>query len=264
MHSTQTLLLHCLDDWYKALDRRQFVGVVFLDISKAFDTVNHNLLLAKLSKLGLSPSAIAWFESYLSDRCQVTRVGDSFSSLGFPNSGVPQGSVLGPSLFSAFINDLPSVLPPDSVVLFADDTAIYIISNDLASLNRSLQQCLDAANLWIASNGLKLNASKTKCMLLHSSRRKVESALDIHLDGVAVEQVRVIKYLGVLINDTLTWSDHVGLVCRKVNGCLNLLCRLSWFLPRSLLLTYLKAYILPTLTIVMLSGVAVLKKNLIV
>ena len=82
-------------------------------------------------------------------------------------------------------------------------------------------------------------------MLLHSSRRKVESALDIHLDGVAVEQVRVIKYLGVLINDTLTWSDHVGLVCRKVNGCLNLLRRLSWFLPHSLLLTYLKSYILP-------------------
>ena len=86
--------------------------------------------------------------------------------------------------------------------------------------------------------------SKTKCMLLHSSRTKVESALDIHLDGVAVEQVRVIKYLGILINDTLTWSDHVGLVCRKVNSCLNLVHRLSWFLPLSLL-TYLKSYILP-------------------
>ena len=81
-------------------------------------------------------------------------------------------------------------------------------------------------------------------MLLHSSHRKVGSALDIHLDGVAVEQVRVIKYLGVLINDTLTWSDHVGLICRKVSGYLHLLHRLSWFLPRSLLLTYLKFYIL--------------------
>ena len=100
--------------------------------------------------------------------------------------------MLGPSLFSAFINDLPSALPPDSVVLFADDTAIYIISSDFASLNRSLQQCLDAASLWMASNGLKLNVSKTRCMLLPSSCRKVESALDIYLDGVAVEQVQVI------------------------------------------------------------------------
>ena len=127
---------------------------MFLDISKAFDTVNHDLLLSKLSKLGFSSSTVAWFKSYLSDRCQVTRVSDSFSSPGFPTTGVPQGSVLGPSLFSAFINDQPSVLPADSVVLFADDTAIYITSSNLAFLNSSLQQCLDATGLWMASNGL--------------------------------------------------------------------------------------------------------------
>jgi hypothetical protein len=166
-HSTQTLLLHCLDDWYKALDRKQYVGVVFLDISKAFDTVDHNLLLTKLSQLGLSSSATSWFQSYLSNRSQVTRVADSFSMPGFPTSGVPQGSVLGPSLFSAFINDLPSVLPSDSVVLFADDTAIYIISSNLSTLQSSLQLCLSLATLWIAKNGLKLNTSKTK--LMHAS-----------------------------------------------------------------------------------------------
>ena len=169
--------------------------------------------------------------------------------------------MLCPSLFSAFINDLPSVLPADSVVLFADDTAIYITSSNLTSLNSSLQQCLDATSLWIASNGLQLNASKTKCMLLHSRRRKIETGLDLLVDGVTVNQVRVFKYLGVLINDTLTWSD-VDMISRRVSCRLNLLRRLSWFLPRSLLLTYLKSYILPTLTIVMSSGLAVLKMNL--
>ena len=247
-HSTQTLLLYCLDNWYKALDRKQYVGVVFLDISKAFDTVNHDLLLAKLSQLGLSPSTVSWFHSYLSNRSQVTRVCDSFSTSGFPTSGVPQGSVLGPTLFSTFINDLPAVLPSDSIVLFADDTAIYVISNNLTSLNSSLQLCLNLANLWMAKNGLKLNTSKTKCMLLHSSRRKLtpDTDLKLHIDGLTVEQVRIFKYLGVVINETLTWSDHIDMICSKVTRSLNLLRRLSWFLPRSLLLLYLKSYILPS------------------
>ena len=245
-HSTQTLLLHCTDSWYKALDRKQFVGVIFLDISKAFDTVNHDLLLAKLSHLGLSPSTVTWFRSYLTDRSQVTRVGDCSSSLGFPSSGVPQGSVLGPTLFSAFINDLPEVLPPDSTVLFADDTSIYIISDNLPSLNSSLQLCLNLANLWMMKNGLRLNTLKSKCMLIHSSRRKVEGKLELCVDGLPIEQVRVFKFLGVLLNDTLTWNDHIGHICTKVSRSLNLLRRLSWFLPKSLLLLYFKSYVLPT------------------
>ena len=240
-HSTQTLLLHCLDDWYKALDRKQFIGVVFLDISKALDTVDHNLLLTKLLKLGLSSFAVAWLQSYLSNRSQVTHVGDSFSSPGFSTSGVPQGSILGPSLFSIFINDLPSVLPTDLVVLFADDSAIYIASSNLSSLNTSLKLCVNLANTWIARNGLKLNASKTKCMLIHSSRKVVNGCLSLETDGEKIEQVRVFKYLGVMINDTLTWSDHVNMVCKKASRRLNLLRRLSWFLPRSLLLLFLKS-----------------------
>jgi hypothetical protein len=126
---------------------------------------------------------------------------------GFPTSGVPQGSVLGPSLFSAFINDLPSVLPSDSVVLFADDTAIYIISSNLSTLQSSLQLCLSLATLWIAKNGLKLNTSKTKCMLLHSARREVDGSLNLQVDGMKIEQVRVFKYLGVQVNDT-----HRGII----------------------------------------------------
>ena len=172
-HSTESLLLFCLDQWYKALDNKKYVGVVFLDISKAFDTVNHNLLLLKLSRLGLSPSTIAWFKSYLSDRCHQTRVENAYSSLGFPTNGVPQGSTLGPTLFSAFINDLPSVLPPNSTVLFADDTTVFLISDDIQELNSSLQLTLDLANLWLQRNGLKLNTSKTKSMLIHSARKKL-------------------------------------------------------------------------------------------
>ena len=244
-HSTQTLLLHCLDRWYKALDQKKLVGVVFLDISKAFDTVSHELLLSKLSNLGLSVSALSWFCSYLSNRCHVTRVADSYSSPGFPCSGVPQGSVLGPTLFSVFMNDLSSVLPPYSTVLFADDT-IYIVSNNLSSIQSSLQLCLDLANLWLQRNGLKINVSKTKLMLIHSSRKIVDGNLTLKIEENIVEQVRCYKFLGILVNDTwVAWVDHIDMVCKKVSHSLNLLRRLSWFLPQPLLVLFLKSYILP-------------------
>ena len=243
-HSTQTLLLHCCDKWYKALDDRKFIGVAFLDISKAFDTVNHELLLSKLSILGLSTSAVSWFQSYLSNRSHVTPVAESYSSPGFPTSGVPQGSILGPTLFSIFINDLPSVLPPDITVLFADDTTIYIVGENIATIQSSLQLCLDLAHLWLQKHGLKLNPTKTKSMLIHSSK-KVVDRLQLNLKSTPIEQVHTFKFLGVVVNDTLTWTDHIDMECKKVSRKLNLLRRLSWFLPRSLLLLFLKSYILP-------------------
>ena len=172
-HSGTQLLLYRTSKWYQALDQKQYVAVLFLDVSKAFDTVNHPLLLSKLYSLGLDASNLTWFQSYLSDGSQVTRVSNSISSSGSTTSSVSQGSVLDPTLFSLFINDLLSVLPPDCTALFADDTTIFLVGNSSKLLSTSLQSCLELANIWLTNNGLKLNADKTKCMLICSPKPKL-------------------------------------------------------------------------------------------
>ena len=245
-HSTETLLLYCTDRWYKAIDNKQYVAVLFLNVSKAFDTVNHPLLLSKLHCLGLTSSSIAWFQSYLSNHIQITSIEGSSSSPGSPRSGVPQGSVLGPTLFSAFINDLPQILPSDSTALFADDTTIFLIGKDPVCLNTSLQSCLLIADSWMTRNGLSLNHIKTKCMLIHSPRSQTPT-LDINLHGHVIEQVRKFKFLGVVVNDTLTWDDHINHIVSKTSRNISLLGRITWFLPSSLLVLYLKSYVLPLL-----------------
>ena len=113
----------------------------------------------------------------------------------------------------------------------------------------------------MTNKGLCLNASKTKSMLIHSRRQKLETGLSIHVDGMTVEQVQVHKYLGVVLNDALTWSDHIDMVCGKVNRSLNLLRRLFWFLPSSLLPSISNIMSFPTSITVMLYGQAALKKN---
>ena len=140
--STASLLLYhtgIYSRWYKAKDQRQYVVVLFLDVSKAFDTVNHPLLLSKLQHLRISDSSLSWFHSYISNRSQITSVCGVHSSLGFPLSGVPQGFVLGPTLFSAFINDFSDALSSGSSVLFANDTTIFITGKDHKLWNEPLQ-----------------------------------------------------------------------------------------------------------------------------
>ena len=140
-----------------------------------------------------------------SEWSQVTSVSDVHSSLGFPMSGVPQGSVLSPTLFSAFINNFPDTLPPDSTVHFADDTTIFIVGKDPKLLNDSIQSCLDLANSWMSNNGLKLNVSKTKCMLIRSLRsRNPPPTLDIQLRMWLQDWASYFfKFLGVIVSDTL-------------------------------------------------------------
>ena len=246
-HSTATTLLKITNDWHQALDSGLLVGVLYLDVSKAFDTVDHSLLLKKLGQVGVSPPSVEWFRSYLSDRSQFTIIDNTKSEPDTTLAGVPQGSILGPTLFAIHVNDLPLSCPTDaSTILFADDTTIYTTGTSVQQIRSTLISALTSCNNWMTDNKLRLNLSKTKCMLIHSSKLN-PPPLDISLDSTSVEQVSTFKLLGCIIDHHLTWNSHIQYISSKVSRSINLLRRLSWFLPRSALQMYYQTYILPSL-----------------
>ena len=246
LHSTTTTLLHATDVWSRALDNGMCVGVLFLDVAKAFDSVNHSTLLGKLPNFGLDQSAIAWFRSYLSGRTQSTAIGDSTSDISNTSLGVPQGSILGPTLFSMYVNDLPSAITcAADTILYADDTTIYAYSKSVSELTKLLTSAIKEVDKWMTSNQLRLNIAKSKCMLLHSSRRKNLPPLQLNYNSQDIEQVQRFKFLGLWINENLTWDDHVSSIVLKASKKINLLRHLSWFLPKCVLIQFYSSYILP-------------------
>ena len=209
-------------------------------MSKASDTVDHSLLLSKLMSYGASSATVQWLKFYLNGRSQCTAIGDvKFHPLQ-NTSGIPQGFIHGPKLFSIHINDLPAICPSNSTpVLFAVDTTIYVIGSLVPEISSVLSSSLKDCHTWMTSNKLKLNTSKTKCMLVHSSHHSVPP-LEVALGQTHIEQVHSFQLLGY-INEHLTLDYHIVHVSAKVTQNINLLWRLSWFL-----ITFYNAYILQT------------------
>ena len=157
------------------LDNKRFGCGIFIDLQKAFDTVNHAILLSKLEHYGVRGCALEWFRSYLSDRNQYVSLNGSNSDLLSVTCGVPQGSVLGPLLFLIYINDLPNASKRLTFYLFADDTNIYHESQDFANLTKTVNKELRLVKKWLDANKLSLNTEKTNYVIFHSSSVKVPS-----------------------------------------------------------------------------------------
>ena len=200
------------------LDASGQVDIIYLDFSKAFDSVNHKLLLHKLQSFGLNGNLLSWFNSYLTDRIQRV-VLEGHTSEWLPVlSGVPQGSILGPLLFILFINDMPSSCFSSKTGLFADDAKVFKkIANNLDCI--LLQADLDRLYEWSVT--WKMNFNHSKCKILTVSRRKAPVCYKYMLNGNILEHVTSFKDLGVLVSSDLSWKGHINNIvskCNRVNG----------------------------------------------
>ena len=209
-------------------------GLLLVDLRKAFDLVNHSILLSKLQIYGCSSSTVQWFASYLSDRFQCTNFKGTLSDPLPVSIGVPQGSILGPLFFLLFINDLPLFLPQNSTLtMFADDTSITQSSSTIHELNARLNRDASGVFAWANLNDIALNTSKTKSLLITTQQkfhRLNDHSLNVMINGKLIEQVQHAKLRGVTLDCHLTWEKHIDNICSIVNSRLSLLRRIKPFL----------------------------------
>ena len=240
LHSTTTALAKLVNLWSKNIDDGKLSGAAFIDLRKAFDTVNHELLLKKLSSLGCSNNSVKWFQSYLSDRSQrVFFKGASSSALNVC-TGVPQGSILGPLLFSIYVNDMPGSVTDGVIDMYADDTTLTVSGNDVREVEEKLSNGVTKVMEWIIANRLVVNLDKTAVMLI-GSRAKLNCAGDFNVTvcGNVLKRVKVAKCLGLLIDEELNWKDQVEKVTKTVQSKLCMLRRVRPYVPtHSLVLLY--------------------------
>ena len=233
-HSCQSALTHLCDTWLTAINQRKLTGVVFLDLRKAFDLVNHKILSKKLSVYLRNSTTLSFFESYLENRSQYILTNGNFSSTELVTRGVPQGSVLGPLLFCIFINDLPLSISNQllSCNIFADDTTLHSSADSMSQVQSSLQSGLNDVSEWCCLNQMMIQPKKTKCMVI-TSRQKHQLkplTLNLSIDSNTIEQVHTHKVLGVLIDDQLRWENHISSLSKKLARSLFLLNRLKFYI----------------------------------
>ena len=234
---TSDAILEFLDNTYSSLDRKENILAVFLDFSKAFDTVNHEILLLKMNHLGIRGNMLSWFRSYLHNRRQKVFVAGHLSEAAEITMGVPQGSVLGPILFLLYINDMSRSSSLLKFVHFADDTTVFFANKCMKHVHSVMNEELIKVDEWLKSNRLSLNVSKTSYMLV-SHNANVNDANFISIRGNILNRVNCVKFLGVLLDDKLNFTSHVNNVATKISKSIGVIRRVSHLIQSRELLNF--------------------------
>ena len=215
-HSTSTAISQIYDIWIKSAENKELTAALLLDLSAAFDVVDHHILLEKLEMYNFSPRTLSWFRSYLKGRKQAVVVESKISDAkDVGEQGVPQGSLLGPILFIIFYNDFPDVREEGSSIIYADDDTDNVSSKDPIILQQKIQREADLSTSWVKDNKMVCSGAKTKLLIVgtkelrRSKLTKNAITIKINVDGHQVEESESERLLGVIINNTMTWEHHL-------------------------------------------------------
>ena len=228
-HSTETALIRITDEILFKMDNDEVTGLVYVDFRKAFDVINHNLLLKKLSVYGASPDSVAWFRSYLEERRQFVKLGHITSEPRPVGQGAPQGSILSPVLFLLFVNVMPLHVNNSAIDIYADDTTLPLSANwnNITSLTQALSYDLENMEKWSTENKMYLNTEKTKALLVTGTRLQHKlseetATIKLRLDAKNIDQLSHHKLLGLIIDKDLSFEAHMDELCKKLSKGLGL------------------------------------------
>ena len=247
LFSTATAMLDLTNEWCFNIDRKLINGAIFLDLKKAFDTVDHVILLQKLQYLGLDQPKIAWFESYLSGRTQVCTINGILSDAQQLSCGIPQGTILGPLLFLIYINDLPACVTYSSTRMYADDTNLNLLGCNITEINPMLEKDIQCVIEWLSANKLSLNVVKSEFMVIGSRQRLacLSENLDLSTNGITLKQAHEVTCLGLKIDANLTWKGQIKNIKKKVATNLLVIKKAKEVLNRELLINIYNSIVEP-------------------
>ena len=240
--STELAVNEITNNINNSFEKKESAFCIFLDFAKAFDTVNHDILINKLEYYGIRGSPLNWFKSYLQDRQQYTNINGTLSSLEYMKCGVPQGSILGPLLFLIYINDIVQSSSILKFILFADDTTIFFSGKPSPSFQNTLNIELDKVNSWLNCNKLSLNVEKSKILSFSLCNKP---KLTVSINNKIIKETQVAKYLGILIDNKLLWKDHINSINLKISKGVGLLAKIRHFVPKAVLRSLYFSFINP-------------------
>ena len=243
-YNAQHALLRLKNQLNKSLDRKENIGLIMMDLSKAFDCIPHNLLIAKLYAYGFDKNSLSLIHSYLKERHQRVKINADYSSWKEILDGVPQGSVLGPLLFNIYINDLFLFVENSDICNYADDNSLIVADKNIDIIITKLESDIKNLNSWFIDNGMLLNGDKCQFMLIGSSRNSRNHTESISIAGNRITECKMGKLLGITFDNQLTMNEHIKHLCKQASNKLYALARISHFLSEEKRKMLMKSFII--------------------